>query len=115
MNIYSIRNIIMSSIATIILIWAFFKNELIAKIIITPFIISSIAILGENVFRIAKKYRISNIFKNIFLVSFFTFAFGFLLFATYYAFKHQNYSLLIPVAIFLIFTLHFFKKAFFNK
>ena len=41
--------------------------------------------------------------------------FGFLLFATYYAFKHQNYSLLIPVAIFLIFTLHFFKKAFFNK
>lgn len=49
-KIYSIRQIIVAVTALVFLAWAFFQNEWLARIIITPFIICSFAIIMERIF-----------------------------------------------------------------
>lgn len=110
-----IRKIITALITTIILSWAFFQNELWAKIIIIPFLICSLSFLGENLALLFNKEKTVNIFKYVFRVSFFVYAFGFLLYMTYYAITNKSYSILIAVAVFLVFTIYFIKRSFFNK
>lgn len=110
-----IRKMFISLVATIICIWAFFQNNLFAKVIISPFIICSISMFGENIFLLFNKEKISNIFKYIFRVSFFVYVFGFLSYAFYYSIVNRSYTLIILIAIFLIFSIYFFKKSFFTK
>ena len=114
-NIIIIRKIIISLIASIICIWAFFQNNFFARLIISPFIICSIAIFSENIFLLFNKGKISNIFKYIFRISFFTYIFGFLIYALYYSITNKTYDFIILIVIFLIFSIYFFKKAFFMK
>lgn len=114
-KLYIIRKIILSFTALVILIWAFFQNELWAKIIIAPFLVCSFASVCENLFLLLNKIKLSTIFKTIFRISFFVYVFGFLFYMVYYAIKNQNYSIFIVVAIFLLFTIYFLKKSFFNK
>ena len=114
-NAIIIRRILTSLIATIICIWAFFQNNLFAKVIISPFIICSISIFAESIFLLLNNEKISNIFKYIFRISFFTYMFGFLSYAFYYSIVNKSYDLIIVILIFLIFGTYFFKKAFFTK
>lgn len=114
-NVLVIRNIITSLAAITILTWAFPKNNFFGKIIISPFLICSVAFLGENIFLLFNKEKISDIFKCVFRVSFFTYVFGFLFYAFYYSIVNKEYSLIIMVVIFLIFALLFFRTAFFRK
>ena len=114
-TISSIRKIIISLIALIILIWAFFRNVTWTRIIIIPFLVCSFAMLCENLFLLLNKKKLSNIFKYIFRISFFVYAFGFLAYMVYYAFAYKSYSFLIGVVIFLPFVIYFFKRSFFNK
>lgn len=114
-KIYAIRQIIIAFIAIIFLCWAFFQNACWAKIIITPFIICSVSIIMEKIFFLLNKEKLSNISKYIFRVSFFIYVFGFLTYVCYYAFINKEYSLFIIVAVFIPFTIYFFKKSFFNK
>lgn len=114
-KIYAIRKIVLSFGALIILICAFFRNALFGKIIIIPFFVCSFAIMGENLFLLLDKIRMSNIFKYIFRISFFVYVFGFLSYMVYYAVINKSYSILAVVAIFLIFTIYFIKKSFANK
>ena len=113
--IFIIRKIIISLITTVILIWAFFQNELWAKIIIIPFLICSISFLGQNISLLFNKEKTSTIFKYIFRISFFVYVFGFLSYMVYYAMINKSYSILIVVAVFLIFAIYFFKKSFCSK
>ena len=114
-KIYAMRQIVVSFIAFVFLSWAFFQNEWWARIIITPFLICSFAIMMEKIFLLLNKTKLSNIFKYIFRVSFFVYVFGFLSYMIYYVMVNKNYSILIVVAVFLLFTIHFFKKSFFYK
>lgn len=114
-KIFILRKIITSFIATVILIWAFFQNDLWAKLIIIPFLVCSIASFSQNVALLFNKEKISNIFKSIFRISFFAYVFAFLLYMVYYAMINKSYSILIIVAVFLLFIISFFKKLFFNK
>lgn len=114
-NIFIIRKIIMSLVATVVLTWAFFQNELWAKIIITPLLVCAISFLGQNAALLLNKTKLSNIFKYIFRISFFVYVFGFLFYMIYYAMANKSYSILIVVVVFLPFTIHFFKKAFLHK
>lgn len=111
-NILTIRNIIISLTVTILLIWVFMQNELYTKLITIPFLTCSISFLGENISLLLKKYKTANIFKYIFRISFFVYAFSFLTYATYYTLVNQEYSLLLLILIFLIFILYFLKKSF---
>lgn len=114
-KIIIIRKIIMSLVATVVLTWALFKNNLWAKIIIIPFIVCSISFLGQNVALLFNKEKISNVFKYIFRISFFVYVFGFLSYMVYYSIINKCYSILIVVAVFLIFAIYFIKKLFFDK
>lgn len=114
-NIYAIRQIVVSIGAFLILIWAFFNNEILGKIIISPFLICSLAIFGENLFLIFKKEKLAKVFKDIFQISFFVYAFGFLGYAIYYAIINKSYSLFIVIDIFLVGTIYFLKMVFFKN
>lgn len=114
-KVYAIRQIVVAFTVLIFLSWAFFQNEWWARIIITPFFICSFAIMMEKIFLLLKKTKLLNIFKYIFRISFFVYVFGFLSYMVYYAITNKSYSILIVVALFLIFAIYFFKKSFFHK
>ena len=114
-SVFTVRQIIVSLEVILILSWAFFQNQFFGKIIISPFLICSIAIFLENLFLLLNKKKLSNVFKYIFRVSFFIYVIGFLIYTIYYAIVNKIYSLLIIVAVFIIGLIPFFKKAFFNK
>ena len=73
-NIYIIRQMIVSFIVFLILIWSFFKNQIFGKIIISPFLICSIALFFKNLFILlnSKKYQI---YLNTYFVSVYLFIF----------------------------------------
>lgn len=114
-KIYAIRQIIVSFMAFVFLVWAFFQNKLLAKIIISPFLICSFAILMENIFLILDKIKLSNFFKYMFRISFFIYVGGFILYTIYYSITNKYYPILVIVAVFLVFAIYFIKKTFFNK
>ena len=114
-KVYCIRQIIVSAMAFCVLIWAFFENKLVVKIIISPFLVCSIAIFFENLFILLNNKKVSDIFKYIFRVSFFIYFFGFLAFSTYYAITNKSYGLFLIIGIFVIAAIYFFKMAFFKK
>lgn len=108
-NIFALKNIMTALLTIAILTWAFFQNNNYGKIIISPFLICSLAFLGKNLFFLLNKEKISHIFKKIFRLSFFAYVFGFLIYAFYYSITTQSYPLIIPVIIFLLFTIRFIK------
>ena len=114
-NIYYIRQMITAVFAFIFLLWAFFQNELFARIIISPFLICSFAIFFERLFYLLNKEKLSNIFKYFFRLTFFIYAIGFLIYTVYYAIVNKTYSLLIVVAIFTIAIIPFMRLAFPKK
>ena len=114
-KIYNVRQIIISIMASCILTWAFFKNQIMIKIVISPFLICSVAIFFENLFLLLNKTKISNVFKFIFRISFFVYAFVFLAYAVYYAIVNKNYGLFIIIGIFAIVIVSFFKAIFLKK
>ena len=114
-NLLNIKRIVTSILALCILEFAFFKNETLIKIIISPFIICSVAILFESIFDMLNKERISNIFKFIFRISFFIYVFVFLIYVLYYSIINKTYSLLIIDFIFFMFIIPIFKGAFKKK
>ena len=111
-NLYYFKQIFISLIAFLILSWAFWQNEFLIKIVISPFLICSIAIFFEYLFLFFNKKKISTIFQYIFRLSFFVYIIGFLIYTTYYAFVNKSYSLLIIVAIFLPVSIHFLRSIF---
>lgn len=111
-NIYIIRQMIVSFIVFLILIWSFFKNQIFGKIIISPFLICSIALFFKNLFILLNSKKISDIFKYIFRISLFVYFFGFLIYSLYFAFSTKSYSQLIIIGIFFIISINFFKQAF---
>ncbi len=114
-KIYAVRQMIVSMMAFSILIFAFFQNPIAGKIVISPFLICSVAIFGENLFRLLNKEKIANFFKYLFRISFFVYVFCFLIYATYYAISNHSYSLFIIIGIFAIGVIPFFKASFFKK
>jgi len=110
--IYTIRKIILSLVSLLILTWAFGNNDLVGKIVIFPFLIGSFALLNESIFFLLNKKRIAKVFKYIFRINLFFYIFGFLSYAIYYAIVNKEYSLLIPISIFLLLMIPFFKNSF---
>ena len=109
-KIFLMRNIIVATIVTTFLIWAFFQNQLFGKIMIVPFLICTLAVLGENISILLKKDKLTNIFHFIFRISVLAYIIGILGYTIYYAFAHESYSLLIIVVIFVLLGIMFFKN-----
>ena len=108
-NIWTIRNIIMSIIAIIILSWAFCQNNLVGKIIISPFLVCASSMLGGNICILLSKNKLAKVFHYIFKFTFLLYVVGFLSYVIYYSIKNKEYSMMVIVAIFILFIFLFFR------
>ena len=108
-NIWTIRNIIMSIIAIIILSWAFCQNNLVGKIIISPFLVCASSMLGGNICVLLNKNNLAKVFHYIFKITFLIYVVGVLSYVIYYSIKNKEYSMMVIVAIFILFIFLFFR------
>lgn len=114
-NALIVRKIVIAVIAVGILTWAFFQNHFFGKVVIAPFLICAVAIIGGNISLLFNQRKIAHYFNYLFRVSLFTYIFGFLVYAFYYSITHQAYSLIIVIMVFLFFSINFFKATFLKK
>ena len=81
-------------IVTAFLFFLFFKSsDIITKLILSPFLICSLAKGLENIFLIANKKDYAIICSKLYVVVFLIFWFGFLLYWCYFNFINKNYML----------------------
>ena len=99
----------MSIIAIIILSWAFCQNNLVGKIIISPFLVCASSMLGGNICILFNKNKLAKVFHYIFKFTFLIYVVGVLSYVTYYSIKNKEYSMLLIVVIFVIFFILFFR------
>ena len=104
------KNIIMATIVISFLTWAFLKNELVGKIIILPFLICALSILGGNISLLLEKDKLAKLFSIVFKISFGLYIFGVLSYTIYYAIVNKTYLLLIVIGIFILLIIFFFKN-----
>ena len=90
-------------------------NNIIARIFLLPFIVCVLASIGKNIFMIKDNYKYSNIFSNIYFISFFTFFFGILVIWCYLVIRDGNYAMLIFSIPFWIIGIFFVSKKIFKK
>lgn len=89
-----------------ILVKAIIDNEeLWIRIFLSPFLICLISVMLRYVDLLFNKGRLIRIYKKIYLISFFSLFFGFLLCAFYYGIKNNESSLSITAIIMIICTL----------
>ena len=105
-----IRRLIVTIVIMIILIWALVKNEGINKLIICPFLICTMAKLGEIICLLLKKDQWIRLFQIIFVISFFIFVFVFLIYALIYSLKNKEYWLLPLTCFFSFVAINVLKK-----
>ena len=113
-KIYIYQKMIVALITLVILLFAFFSNTGFIKIIILPFIICTCAKLGELISILANKNKLVEIFNNIFIISFFLYYFGFLIYIIYYTIVNKEYFLIIFSIPFWFFGINYVKRKFFK-
>ena len=111
-NLILIRNIGVSLFIIVLLIWVFISNELVAKIIILPFLLCSLAFLEENIFTLFNKKLLVKIFHYIFIFSFLLYYYGFLIYIIYYSIKNKEYIFMLFTIPFWLFSILFLKNIF---
>lgn len=97
------------------LIFALIKNtNLLVRLSILPFIICSICYIAKDICLMLNKPKPAHYLSQGFIISFFSFVFGFLTYACYFAIKNGQYSMVlfsIPFWLVAIYSFYaFFKK-----
>ena len=101
--------------ATLLLIY-FMMNTTNSKLILLPFLICSVTMVGKQVALLLGKYKIADFLSKVFAVGFFVFWFGFLILAAYICLRDKQYGMLLYSGIFWIVGIIFAKsKLFGNK
>ncbi len=112
-NIF-IMNIIRSIIFLLIVLWLFFKNTGLMKIIIIPFIVCGLAIMGKNICLLMNKNKYANIFSKLYVITFLVFWFGFLIWVDYSTIKNNQYGSTIFTIPFWLIGIYFVRKKLFK-
>lgn len=98
------------------LLFALIKNtNLLVRLAILPFIICSICYIAKDICLMLNKPKPARYFYLGFIISFFSFAFGFLTYGCYFAIKNGQYSMALFSVPFWIVAIYFFRVAFFKK
>lgn len=100
---------------TIFLIIFFYHGDLIARLLLTPFIVCAIATLFKSVFTLKGNLKWSQYCNRIYVISILVYSLGFFVAFWYLAIKNRIYSLMIillviSLAIISTIRYHFFKK-----
>ena len=91
-HINFIKQTITAIIVVIILTYFLFNSSnLTTKIIIIPFLTFSLAFFLKNIFLISGKRNIAKIMKKIYVISFFVYYFGFLIYWDYITITNKDY------------------------
>lgn len=94
------------------LLWVFFQNSSWVRLACLPFLFCALANIGEYIGILLQKEKVTKIFRFLFRLSFFVYYFGFLIFATIYLIKTKEYSLFLPILLFLLGGLYFVRQSF---
>lgn len=109
---YNIIKIIALLFVLSFLIKISLNAKLSTQLIIAPFLICSLASLGNNICNLFNKGNYQIIFQKIYALSFFSYWFGFLIYFDFFAIKNHAYSLIIFSLLFWIAGIYFFRKIF---
>lgn len=85
------------------------------NIILIPFVICGISIVGKNFARIFNQKKWEMIFGKLFVLGFLLFYMGFLVVAAYTSIRDKNYSMLIFSIPFWLVGIYLIKKRLLNK
>lgn len=101
-NIFLV-SIIRNSILVILLFVLFFCNQNIAKLILSPFILCGLAMIGRDICFLLNKEQYANIFKKLYTAIFLIFCFAFLVVWSYFSIQKGNVvSSIVITAFFAI-------------
>lgn len=110
-----IGTIVRTSIIFVFLIAIMIKNQnIIARIMILPFLLCCGFSIGKNICLIIEKKRAATIFSKLFIISFLVFWFGMLLYGSFLFIKGQNYFSLIFTVPFWIAGIYITRKYLFE-
>lgn len=110
-----ISNIIRSLIFIFILVILLLNNTGLTRLMIVPFIICGLAIMGKNICFLLGKNHYAFFFNQLNKISFFVFYFGFLLFWSYSVMKAGNYLTLLFTIPLILLGVYLVRKYLFNS
>ena len=99
-NLFFIPQIIILSLVVIGFFALFLKSDTSGKIIFAPFLLCITAALGKAIAGFLNNEKIAEHFTKLYIVTFLTFWFGFLIFWDYTCIKSQEYGLILFSLIF---------------
>lgn len=106
-----IGKIIRATIISIFLLIVAIKNQnIISRLCILPFLFCEIFAIGKNVYLLKEKTNVANIFSKLFVLSFLTFWFGFLVIWSYLFIKKNSYFPLVFTIPFWIAGIYIVRK-----
>lgn len=95
MKLAIIIKLIASILTNIILGSIFFSAPIITKIVMIPFLICGLALMGQMIFLLMDKQKYYQLLSKVYVASFLLYWFGFLIFWLYLNIKNTNYVLLL--------------------
>lgn len=107
--------LVVSIFITCVLGSLFFKGNVTTRIIMLPFLVCVIAIVGRSVCYMIDKLQYDGIFKKIYIVSFLVYWFGFLIYFDYVSLQEKHYGMLFFSIPFWIAGISIVCKFFFSR
>lgn len=96
MNLRNIKQTITAAIASVLLGYIFITTkDLLTRIVVIPFLIFGISLFTKNICLMMNKKNIAKKFEIIYVIAFFTYYFGFLIYWDYVSITNKDYMSLL--------------------
>ena len=96
MNLRNIKQTITAAIASVLLGYILIiTKDLLTRIVVIPFLIFGISLFTKNICLMMNKKNIAKKFEMIYVIAFFIYYFGFLIYWDYVSITNQDYTSLI--------------------
>ena len=96
MNYFNSKKLITSAFITALLFYFIFKSQgLNSKIILLPFLLCGITMLGRCIALLCGKQKLAAMFSKLYIIGFLLFWFGFLSVAAFLCIRDENYNTLL--------------------
>jgi len=96
MNLRNIKQTITAAIASVLLGYILIiTKDLLTRIVVIPFLIFGISLFTKNICLMMNKKNIAKKFEMIYVIAFFTYYFGFLIYWDYVSITNKDYMSLL--------------------
>ena len=115
-NNFNLKKLITSVFITVLLLYFMVKTPGInSKIILVPFWICSITMVGKQIALFLGKRKLAVVFSKLYIIGFLLFLFGFLSVAVFLCIRDKNYNMLLLTLPFWIVGIHIVKRSLLNN